>query len=211
MSFWRRRQPPATSADERELALRIAEERERIYADLHDDIGARLLEIRYAGELEVAQALAREALEDLRDIVSRTQAIEGNLREVLAMVRTEAQRRLSARGVDLIWEAGDDRVQPVPLDRSQALQLFRIFREAISNALRHAAPQRLRVRAFQDADEAIFDITDDGPGMPAEPASGRGTRNIEQRAQALGGQAAWTDGTEGGTKVVLRLPLTRGT
>lgn len=187
-----------------------ATERERIYADLHDDIGSKLLELMHGTDEQRTRELARQALEDLRDIVSRTRAVQGTLPQVLAMIREEVQRRMDARGVELAW-AVDEALPDIELSDGQALHLFRIFREAISNALRHGDAHRLRVRGRVVADEFLADITDDGPGMaPEAVGQGRGTTNIRTRAAALGGQADWAPGTEGGTKVILRLPLASG-
>lgn len=184
-----------------------AAERERIYADLHDDIGSKLLELMHGSEDARTQELARQALEDLRDIVSRTRAVRGTLPQVLAMIREEVQRRMDARGLELAWDV-EDTLPEIDLNDGQALHLFRIFREAISNALRHGDPHRLRIRGRVVAGEFLADITDDGPGMaPDAVGQGRGTTNIRTRAEALGGQAAWEPGTEGGTKVILRMPL----
>ena len=204
MSWFRRR---AGANPKRVVVDEAALERERIYADLHDDVGARLLELIHGAESEQTRELARLALEDLRDIVSRTRSIRGSLVEVLAMIREETQRRLDARGVAMHWEVPDD-LPDVALADSQALHLFRIFRESITNALRHGHAHRLRIRGRIVAGEFVADITDDGPGTPPSAVGqGRGTTNIRTRAEALGGQADWAPGTEGGTKVLLRLPL----
>ena len=83
------------------------------------------------------------------------------------------------------------------------------MRESISNALRHARPGRVRIRvsALGD-DELLLDITDDGP-EPWQPGAGdgQGTRGMRQRASELRGSIDWDQGTTGGTKVVLRVPL----
>lgn len=195
---------PASARADVDLAAR---ERERIYADLHDDIGAKLMELVHLSDNTDVRALAREALDDLRDIVSRTRAIEGSLLQVLEMIQTEAQRRLLARGIELVWDQQVDLPDPALAD-TEALHLFRIFREATSNAIRHGHAARLRIRTRLIGGELAADVTDDGPGPQAvEVGGGRGTRNIQARAMALGGTAAWEAGTEGGTKVVLRMPL----
>ena len=136
MMRWFRKPPTASDADGVQLPqppaeASAAQERERIYADLHDDIGAKLMELVHLTDDDSVRALAREALDDLRDIVSRTKAIEGSLLTVLDMIREEAQRRLHARGIEMVWDTQADCPDPA-LQDSEALHLFRIFREAIS-------------------------------------------------------------------------------
>ena len=188
----------------------IARERERIYGDLHDDIGAKLLELVHTATTPEQADLARTALQDLRDVVSRSRGEPGTLLQVLGEMRAEAESRLAAGDVALDWQQTDDLPDP-KLDHGHALHLYRIVREAISNALRHARPGRVRIRVSAlDAGELLLDITDDGP-QPWQPGygDGQGTRGMRERAGELHGSIDWDQGTTGGTKVVLRVPLTR--
>ena len=57
-------------AESREQAA--SQERERIYSDLHDDLGAKLLSLVYRAESPVQADLARAILQDLRDVVTRS-------------------------------------------------------------------------------------------------------------------------------------------
>lgn len=184
----------------------IAEERERIYSDLHDDIGAKLLDLVYRAETPDTADLARAVLQDLRDVVSRARGAPGTLGQILGEIRAEAAGRLEAVGVHLLWESDPALPDPM-LDHGHALHLYRIVREAMTNALRHAHPTRIRIRAFAERGLLLLDVTDDGHAAAAAPAAGRGTQSMRHRAQALQGSISWDPGTEGGTKVVLRMPL----
>lgn len=186
----------------------IAEERDRIFGDLHDDIGAKLLELVHTASTPEQADLARAALQDLRDVVSRSRGAPGTLLQVLGEMRAEAESRLAAGDVALDWQQRDDLPDP-KLDHGHALHLYRIVREAISNALRHARPGRVRIRVSAlGVDELLLDITDDGP-EPWRPGvgDGQGTLGMRQRASELHGSIDWGRGTTGGTKVVLRVPL----
>ena len=182
-----------------------AEERERVYADLHDDIGARLLSLIYASPSAAHADIARTILQDLRDVVSRSRGAPGTLIEALQEIRNEAEQRLTLAGGTLDWQQADELPDP-QLDRGQTLHLFRIVREALSNALQHGAARSVRIRVAQSARELVLDITDDGPGSSGPP-EGRGSDNMRQRAAELQGSIAWDAGTLGGTKVLLRFPL----
>ena len=65
-------------------------ERQRIYGDLHDDVGSRLLTLLHRVPAS-EQPLVREILQDLRAILSRERSIEGSLLEVLAQLRDETE------------------------------------------------------------------------------------------------------------------------
>jgi signal transduction histidine kinase len=198
------------SAREREIAAHAqatAQERERIYGDLHDDLGAKLLTLIYQAESPLQADLARSILQDLRDVVTRSRGEPGTLGDVLAGIRSEATQRLSAVGIGLIWDEADDLPDPA-LDSGRALHLYRIVREAISNVIRHAQARRLRVRVRALRGDLRLELTDDGSGAAVgAPPGGSGMRNMRDRAGELEGRIDWIPGTEGGTKVLLSMPL----
>lgn len=210
---WRRarlvRPPAAAPVVDAERARVAREERERIYADLHDDIGAKLLTLVHTLENPQHADLARSVLQDLRDIVSRTRGgVAGSLLEVLAQIRDETEQRLELAGIELAWEQQAGLDDPA-LDEGQALHLFRIVREAVTNAIRHGRATRVRVRARRALQTLIMDVADDGAGTPTgqDIGAGRGTESMKARAAELHGTIEWNPATSGGTKVVLQFPL----
>lgn len=207
----RRRAPlaPAPDYGQREAVAReqaAAQERERIYSDLHDDLGAKLLTLIYQSTDPVQADLARSILQDLRDVVTRSRGTPGTLGDVLADLRSEATQRLATVGIGLAWDEADGLPDP-ELDTARALHLHRIVREAISNVIRHAHAKRLRVRVRAAGGELRLELTDDGSGTTGAPSAGSGMRNMRERAASLEGDIRWTPGTEGGTKVLLAMPL----
>lgn len=189
------------------LEQAISAERERIYADLHDDLGAKLLQLIYdAGNPQTAD-LARSALQDLRDVVSRTRGCSGSLLETLGEMETEARQRLRAAQIELDWDQPEG-IEDSPLDRAQSLHLFRIVREALSNVIRHSQATHLQVRVHWQPHSLNLEVIDDGAGMHAgDEENGRGTRNMRSRAQELAGRITWRGATAGGTRVILTFPL----
>lgn len=194
---------------ERENLIRdqaIAGERERIYSDLHDDLGASLLQLIYAAPTVQHADAARAVLQNLRDVVTRSRGTPGSLADVLADIRSEATQRLATVGITLLWDESDALPDP-PLETEAALHLHRIVREAISNVIRHAQAKKLRVRIRSGADRLGIELTDDGDGDGALGHAGSGVRNMRERASELAADIAWKAGTEGGTKVLLEMPL----
>lgn len=207
---WRRR---LEDLEQRHEALRrearrhaVAAERERIYRDLHDDLGARLLDLVYAAPDAALAEQARAALGSLRALVADAQRPAASLGQLLAELQAETTRRLQAAGRELLWEQ-DSALPDAPLDQATTLHLSRIVREAVTNALRHARLQLLRVRCYEVDGVLLCDVTDDGHFSDAHIGSGTGTQSMRARADELGAQIAWHPGTLGGTKVTLRVPL----
>jgi signal transduction histidine kinase len=190
-----------------ELTLQAAvhAERERIYADLHDDVGAKLLELVYRAESPENAALARAALKDLRDVVSRTRGEPASLLESLGEMEVEARTRLQSAGIELQWRQDQD-IAERRLNSAQHLHLFRIVREAISNVIRHAQADSLDVRLMVAAETLRIEIKDNGIGQEGA-SDGRGKDNMRKRADQLAGHITWRAATQGGTRVLLSLPL----
>ncbi|MDO9453799.1 MAG: ATP-binding protein [Stagnimonas sp.] len=199
------------SADVATARLRAAaDERRRLLADLHDDIGAKLLNLVHALERPEQADLVRSVVQDFRDVVSRSNQDACTLLQALGQIREETEARLEAAGSLLDWQQHADTPDP-ELDEAQVLHLFRIAREAVTNALRHGLATHIRMRVQAVGAMLIFDVTDDGPGLPATAesaqGSGRGTLGMRHRAEALHGTIDWARGTTGGTKVILQFPL----
>lgn len=186
----------------------ISEERERIYRDLHDDVGAKLLSLVYRAEKPENADLARSALQDLRDVVSTTQQDNLTLGMACADWRAECEQRLVEAGIPLQWR------QTGPLDefqltQPQALNLGRILREAVSNLIKHAQASQVWVEVTLAEDHGLeLRIHDDGIGHQGGPAvnGGRGLRNMRSRAERIGGTLEFASPESGGYEVRLVLP-----
>ncbi|MBL8310372.1 MAG: sensor histidine kinase [Burkholderiales bacterium] len=196
---------------EREAALN---ERRRIAADLHDDLGAKLLTIAQKAPPERAEVarLAREALDEMRlsvrGMVGETQSFE----DTLADWRAEAVTRLAQAGLRAQWCVSPEKPAGGLPARTQ-VQLTRILREAVSNVVRHARAQHCSINVTVSEARVEICVDDDGVGPP--PDAGRGARgtglaNIERRARKLGGHHALYAREGGGTRVTVSVPLEAG-
>lgn len=197
----------AQAADVRnQRLLAAADERTRLLADLHDDIGAKLLTLVHAVQQPELADLARAVVQDFRDVVSRSNQDACTLLQALGQIREETGHRLDTAGSTLDWQQ-DERLPDPALDEAQVLHLFRISREAVTNALRHGHATHIRIRAQAVGASLLLDVTDNGPGFAPQHHEGRGTVSMRSRAQQLAGTIDWTPGTVGGTKVILEFPL----
>ncbi len=166
-------------------------QREQIYADLHDDLGARLLNQIYRAADTASADEARAMLADLRDVVSRPKHGEMALNELIARLRAETARRLDLAKVEMKWT-----LEPLPdhicwSNRAAAL-LSRCLRELISNALRHADPTGIHIAIETRNAGLSCRVRHDGHFQdPAKWQYGRGTRSLIDRSRALGGQISW--------------------
>ncbi|MEC9361885.1 MAG: ATP-binding protein [Pseudomonadota bacterium] len=203
--FRRRREAVPAPPDPAERERIAAQERAKIFRDLHDDIGVKLLALLHTVN-DVRQAdLVRSVIYDLRDIVSRSRRPPGTLLEVLAQIRDEMEQRLEALGVQLAWQ--QIATPDVPVTSFSALNLFRIMREAVTNAIRHGRAREIRVHIACENAMLMFAIANDGGGPRRASATRTRTQGLRERAVALGGTLQWTEEPAGGVKVALLVPL----
>ncbi len=189
----------------------VIEERERIYRDLHDDVGAKLLSLVYRAANTEDAELARSALQDLRDVVSRTSADHFRVADVLADWRVECEKRLSEAGLQLHWQQPEQFDANV-LTQPQVLNLGRILREAISNVIRHAGATQVSIDLIIRNGHLHISISDDGAGSApsTQKKPGRGLINMQMRAQRLHGQCKHENLLPRGFRIAVSIPLSPG-
>lgn len=203
-------------AEEQLKEIREAE-RGRIARELHDvvlqDLAYALQTIeglepegREAGTgLEEAATALRRSVGGLRtalqDLGSEEESAGSFARSLEALV--ELNRRMNA-GCEFELEVEDGFLELVPQESSR--ELLRIVQEALTNVRRHSGARRVRVHAGASGTALWLEITDDGRGFDREEAStGLGTRGMNQRARALGGDLQVKSRPGAGTTVRFEL------
>lgn len=196
------------AASRRAYEMGAAEERARIAQDMHDNIGIQLTGALHSGSAARKDALIRETLSDLRDIISNANRADLELEELLADLRATMGEHLSSVGIALDWKvagAGPSRSEP-----RQAHALRSILREAVSNALRHSGASQVRVRVWISPDAVHVSVEDNGRGIGdaiPQPGGGNGLSNMRARANGMGGEVIITEIPGGGTRVEAVLPM----
>ncbi len=192
----------------------LAQERARMTREMHDGLGGQLvstiamLERGEASRGDIAEAV-RRALDDMRIVIDSIDPRTTDLTTSLGKLRARIEPVLRRNGVALRWQVDDvpglDDYPP-----EQTLHILRIIQEAVTNSMRHAKAREVYVgvhTAAEHDDQLSLEIHDDGCGFEmGDGYSGRGMRNIESRASALGAELRFeSDGS--GTRIELRVPL----
>jgi two-component system nitrate/nitrite sensor histidine kinase NarX len=200
-------------------------ERERLRAELHDDLAQtlgflnletdRVREALAAGrggearrELERIKAAIHTAYEQVRAALTglgEPTLAAGDLPQKLSACLDEF-RRASGISAELV---GTD---PADLMLSPAAQrqVVHMVREALTNVRRHAQAERVWVRVEQAHGEASFTVEDDGCGFaPSDVVSDHhlGLTIMRLRAERSGGRMTVDSAPGGGTRVIIRFPL----
>ncbi|HEU4457902.1 MAG TPA: ATP-binding protein [Methylibium sp.] len=184
-------------------------ERKRIAADLHDDLGAKLLTIVHTSGDDRISTLAREALEEMRLSVRGIAGKPVQLADAMADWRAETITRLGETGIEIEWNS-PDLVEPRTLAARSYVQTTRILREATSNLIKHSGASRAVVTCRIGEDFQLV-IRDNGRGIPTELDGkldrGHGMASMKQRAKSMHGQCLVESGPGYGTVIRLTLPL----
>jgi signal transduction histidine kinase len=191
----------------------IAEkERKRIAADLHDDLGAKLLTIVHTSDNDRISTLAREALEEMRLSVRGLTGKPMVLSDALADWRAEVVSRLGQAGIECEWRNPNDIIEE-PLSSRTYVQTTRILREAVSNIIKHSGASHVVISAevHLEHHDFVLVIQDNGKGIPLELDGrldrGHGMTSMKHRAKQLSGQCLVESGPGFGTVIRLTLPL----
>lgn len=191
------------------LLVATVAERERFGRDLHDGpqqaIVALGMELRAArrhtadgapadADLDRADALVQTALAELRHLAhgASPAGIEAGL---LPAIRVMVARLPAAVELDL---------PDLELAEPARSTAFYVASEAVTNALKHAAADRIRISGAREAAVLRLRVEDDGVGG-ADP-HGAGLTGLRDRVEAAGGRLALTSAPGAGTTVEVELP-----
>jgi signal transduction histidine kinase len=195
----------------------LAQVRERIAGDLHDEVGSNLGSIQMfadlaeshadpSKELKRIQRIAAETVSAVRDIVwllrpqgdHRIATVE-HLRETCSIMLEPHDWKFTANEAAWQCEMSDDANR----------HLFLFFREALHNILRHAGASHVAINIDCDAGHFRLRVSDDGCGITPEKLARPATlRALRKRVEALG--AGFKVESEPGTGTVLELEIPLG-
>lgn len=188
----------------------VAEERQRITSDMHDNIGVQLLGALHSRDPVRKDELIRDTLADLREIINNSAGERLTLVELMADLRVEIADLLSSADIGLVWQV--DTAAELPPQSVAAMRS--ILREAVGNALRHAEASTVGIRLGDVAGGLVLMVADDGKGLDPDTApAGNGLRNMRSRATALHGRMTVSRGAAlgmRGTVIEVRFPLEGG-
>lgn len=208
--------------EKRMLILHNINERDRIAADLHDDIGATLSSIsiysdsaaqkmrlgdhqRAAKLLEQIGTNARSTMNIMNDIVWAINPANDDNHHLIAKMESFASTLLQSKGIAFDFDYS--KVNPSgdlpPVVRKS---VFLIFKEAVNNSVKYSGATRVTVELQEDPTEWTLRILDNGSGFdPENVISGNGLRNIRTRANESRGILILKSGNTG-TSILLKIP-----
>jgi len=206
-----------------ERARLVERERGRIARDLHDDLGSGLTDISTTSALGQDPSVpTSEAREYFAEISQRSNDMVIALDEIVWAVNPKNDHVGSlatyfsqltesmVRRTPLQWRFEiPEELPQLPLNAEQRHSLFLAFKEALQNAITHAAASHLRVSIAVEAGMLRIILADDGRGFETSaPRPGAdGLRNMRERLEQLGGRCEIVSAPANGTRVTFEVPV----
>ena len=203
------------------------EERTRIAREIHDELGGVMTGIKSylsfaidraqrAGvpvdpHLVDASALADSAIDTVRRVITDLRPSVLDQLGIWAALEWYAGQFTARTGLPCevdIDESIDD--ESATMDSALSTALFRIVQETLTNVSRHSAATCVRLQVQRDAEGVLVQIRDDGRGISATDllkTDSWGIAGIFERARYFGGAVDIAAHPDGGTLVVVRMPL----
>jgi signal transduction histidine kinase len=201
------------------------EEKAKLARDIHDELGGILVSAKMdvesvhrrvaaldpaaGGRLSRAMAALDSGVDVKRRIIEElrpTLLDNFGLQTALDWLVTEGCQRAGL-------ECELDLSPEVVLAAEQAIAVYRIVQEALTNIIRHAGATRVAVELLRGPDAWTLVISDDGAGIAAAASRDRlshGISGMRQRARALGGEFSIRGRAGQGTVIEVAVPMPQG-
>ena len=207
-----------------ERLVELEQVRTRIAADLHDEIGSSLTQISILSEVACRQgaeglpelsrplatiaASSRELVDSMSDIVWAINPAKDYLADLTQRMRRLASDAFTAGNMAFTLDLPPSE-REIKLGASVRREVFLIFKEAVTNIIKHAACSEVSVRLAIEGGVLRLELHDNGQGFdPLTPTDGHGLASLRNRAAALGGTLAVVSTPGAGTAITLDLPIT---
>lgn len=205
---------------EKEIAVYKAQqrERERISADMHDELGSGMTAIRLMSEIarnkmkentpveiEKISYSANEVLNKMNAIIWSMNSGNDTVDNLVSYIRAYALEYFEYTEIDCkIFTP--EHIESLEMAGEKRRNLFLCVKETLNNVLKHSKAKEVRI-SFTIDDALTIRIEDNGVGIDKQKIRqfGNGLKNIAKRMQSIGG--TYSIENNGGTVSVLRLPL----
>ncbi len=193
----------------RKLLQNSEEMQNRLAHELHDGLGQELLLLKnglvlehnapkadmVAGIIESVRGMSRELYPALLDMVGLQTAIESQLQKV-----DQAEDIFISSEIEYAGK----------LDKYTALQVYRVFQEALTNVLKYANATSVYVGLTQEGGVIRLTVKDNGSGFDVDEKSNSiaafGLQTMQRRAESINAKLKISSVKSKGTEVSLELP-----
>ncbi|HEY0976064.1 MAG TPA: ATP-binding protein, partial [Flavobacteriales bacterium] len=195
---------------------RLSEERRRIAADVHDDLGAdlshllgqaRMVQAGNAGIEQLTEGIGR-SMDKIDDIIWSLDPERDTVRSTADFIETWTRNYAHAHGLD--FRSGIKVSAHEPTIRAdQRRELALVMKEAMRNVVKHAKARSIHLSVIMETGRMKLVLQDDGEVSPIGRTSERrsGSANMARRVERLGGRSYFEPVAPRGTRFIVELDL----
>lgn len=198
----------------------LENERKRIASDLHDELGPLLSAVKLQinnldSEDPADKQLIEKSSRHIDTIIRRMREISNNLMPNTLIRKglikaIEEFIQVSAESYKLSIKLTVEKdINQLGLDKE--INIYRIVQEIVHNTVKHAKASVLAIRIIRENGMLILSTTDNGTGFDffaqSREHTGLGLRNLQSRAEIMGGEITCVSERGKGTSYVLEIPL----
>ena len=202
----------------------MRQERARIAADLHDDLGGGITQLVLLGHLcrrevpqdsPAAEALERldeqssELLSGMNDTVWMINSQRDNTRDLASYIIRYAETFFARTPIRCRFD-GETMIAVAHCDIRARRNLFLAVKEALNNVLKHSGASEVTVGIQRESNELVVVISDNGRGFELseiDQSKGNGLGNIKKRVVSAGGRCDIRSSPGAGCIVTFRANL----
>lgn len=206
---------------EKQIAVLKAQqdERTRISADMHDELGSGVTAIRLLSEIALQKTKEQPVEEIARisnnanDLMSKMNGIiwsmnPGNdtLSSTIAYMRSNASEYLDNFKINYDISVPDS-IPDHELSGNKRRNLFLVLKESLNNIIKHSGATHVHLQFTCNKEMLHIAVSDNGKGIDAQKLNeyGNGLKNMQRRMTNIGGSFSIT--SQNGTTVSFELPL----
>ncbi len=207
-------------------AIRIQEtERKRISQDLHDQIGQSLsiidFKLHLVGELKKSDKNIGSLVQECKDHVTAaskdihrfTYELRPTILDEVGLKNSINEHIDQIAATSKLTYSVTGKINENLIPHVYHVIIYRIYQETLSNILKHAEANTIRIHFKQSTSEFHMTMEDNGKGFDLEDiggpsqSGGYGILGMQERARFVGGSLDMNTSPGNGCKIKLTLPL----
>ena len=204
----------------------VEHERNRIAAEMHDDLGSGLTTIRYLSDRALKQAKDADESKQIKKIADHSNKLVRNMSEIIwamnsrfdtadnlvGYLRRYASEYLEEHQMPLKFIAEAEHLDKISMGGEKRRNVFLVFKEMLHNGVKYSAAERIEVRIEGNHQLHIEIAEIGGKGFDPELSKekGNGLFNCCKRIDSVGGRLTF-EKTDEAMHIHIRIPLNEST
>ncbi|MDB5285322.1 MAG: hypothetical protein JWR05_271, partial [Mucilaginibacter sp.] len=195
----------------------ILAERQRISAEMHDDIGSGVFAIHSLAdaasknenaspEIDQIKNMVTDLSVKIREVIWSTNVGNDNLENLLYYTYFQINKLFEHSKIDFVSELPDD-IPDLKITVLSRRNIYLLIKELVHNAIKHSKATTIELKMFTDEQTLYISVDDNGVGINPNNArpNGMGLGNIKSRVEKLNGKLSIENNE--GAHISIKIPL----